>query len=390
MSRIYYTNPDGTIGSMEATHDHTGRLMPVGESHSSYESDNYKGLNSQTYIAKKNVGSTYSNYVYPITDQKTRKKKVKHEINSKEQIDSLFSTWENSKFIPNEKIIKQWHKKIIDKQLVSYFDQKLQVYLENINPKNQDNLEKKAEVPFKPILKKTKIDSIFETWNKTDYRPTGQKAKEYLCRITDEELKSYFIQKLKDYLDVAEFISVESFLSGKNDSQNVSNNTTSKFAERNTKDKKQSKKATKTKNKSQEIDVLYISRLISSFARNNEPIPLSVINKVKKKITSRTIYDYFTERCNKHNSVYSLNSSRKGKKSSSNLYSSSGFPNISSASKDIKGFGPRKPKYGYARDRFGRIQERDHYIENRNSNPYHNNSNYDREDDHDSVYDMFE
>lgn len=45
-----------------------------------------------------------------------------------------------------------------------------------------------------------------------------------------------------------------------------------------------------------------------------------------------------------------------------------------------------KPKYGYARDYFGRIQERDHYLEGENVNPYDSNSNYDSEDDHDSFY----
>ena len=46
----------------------------------------------------------------------------------------------------------------------------------------------------------------------------------------------------------------------------------------------------------------------------------------------------------------------------------------------------KKPKYGYARDYFGRIQERDHYVENRSINSFHSNSNYDREDDNDSIY----
>lgn len=46
----------------------------------------------------------------------------------------------------------------------------------------------------------------------------------------------------------------------------------------------------------------------------------------------------------------------------------------------------KRHKYGYARDYFGRIQERDHYVENRSINSYHSNSNYDREDDNDSIY----
>lgn len=50
----------------------------------------------------------------------------------------------------------------------------------------------------------------------------------------------------------------------------------------------------------------------------------------------------------------------------------------------------KKPKYGYARDYFGRIQERDHYIENRSTNSYHDNSSFDREDDNDSIYYGFE
>ena len=47
----------------------------------------------------------------------------------------------------------------------------------------------------------------------------------------------------------------------------------------------------------------------------------------------------------------------------------------------------KKPKYGYARDRFGRVQERDNYREDQWENPYSSsNSLYDSEDDHDSVY----
>lgn len=42
------------------------------------------------------------------------------------------------------------------------------------------------------------------------------------------------------------------------------------------------------------------------------------------------------------------------------------------------------PQYGYARDRFGRIQERDHYREDRAVNPYSSGSSYDCEDDNDS------
>lgn len=43
------------------------------------------------------------------------------------------------------------------------------------------------------------------------------------------------------------------------------------------------------------------------------------------------------------------------------------------------------PKYGYARDRFGRVQERDSYREDRDVNPYNTNSSYDREDDNSSM-----
>lgn len=43
------------------------------------------------------------------------------------------------------------------------------------------------------------------------------------------------------------------------------------------------------------------------------------------------------------------------------------------------------PKYGYARDRFGRVQERDSYREDKVINPYSINSSYDSEDDHDSM-----
>lgn len=55
----------------------------------------------------------------------------------------------------------------------------------------------------------------------------------------------------------------------------------------------------------------------------------------------------------------------------------------------------RKPKYGYARDRFGRIQERDHLDEERRNEfrqaqrrqSGYDYSGYDAADDHDSYYD---
>lgn len=47
---------------------------------------------------------------------------------------------------------------------------------------------------------------------------------------------------------------------------------------------------------------------------------------------------------------------------------------------------PRKPKYGYARDYFGRVQERDSYKEEVHPKPSYDYSSYDREDDHDNYY----
>lgn len=46
----------------------------------------------------------------------------------------------------------------------------------------------------------------------------------------------------------------------------------------------------------------------------------------------------------------------------------------------------RKSKYGYARDIFGRVQERDLYKEEKHEKPKYDYSSYDREDDHDNVY----
>lgn len=45
----------------------------------------------------------------------------------------------------------------------------------------------------------------------------------------------------------------------------------------------------------------------------------------------------------------------------------------------------RLPKYGYARDYFGRVQERDSYREDRPVNPYSSLSSYDKEDDNESL-----
>ena len=58
----------------------------------------------------------------------------------------------------------------------------------------------------------------------------------------------------------------------------------------------------------------------------------------------------------------------------------------------------RPPKYGYARDYFGRVQERDSFNEEKknefkqaqNKQSRYDYSNYDAEDDHDGVYSGFE
>ena len=58
----------------------------------------------------------------------------------------------------------------------------------------------------------------------------------------------------------------------------------------------------------------------------------------------------------------------------------------------------RKPKYGYARDRYGRVQERDSYNEDRrnefytasNSQKNYDYSSYDADDDHDGAYSEWE
>ena len=46
----------------------------------------------------------------------------------------------------------------------------------------------------------------------------------------------------------------------------------------------------------------------------------------------------------------------------------------------------KKPKYGYARDRYGRVQDRDSYQEEIHRSPVYDYSSYDSEDDHDNYY----
>lgn len=58
MAKIYYTNPDGTVGSMDASYDQTGRLMPYGYTTSSYELK-YDG--SSSYLNKSNNNKKRTN-----------------------------------------------------------------------------------------------------------------------------------------------------------------------------------------------------------------------------------------------------------------------------------------------------------------------------------------
>lgn len=70
------------------------------------------------------------------------------------------------------------------------------------------------------------------------------------------------------------------------------------------------------------------------------------------------------------------------------------FSPISSSSKE-RSASSRHPVYGYARDRYGRVQERDSFNEERKNEfrksqslqGKYDYSNYDRENDHDSYYD---
>ena len=234
MAKIYYTNPDGTIGFMEANFDSTGRIKSSSGAYSSYE-----------IHPKKPISHNKSSVNY----------------NSKFAIDHLINIWKKSNYIPNEKKINKILKKITEKQLKQYFIQKV------------------GDLTGHP-------DSC------------GQ----ICCEPTSDSVENSIILQSEELL-----------------------------------------------------------------CCRMEPAVVSSEIIKNKIITSSTSLQSAQLECQKE---------------------STSISSIPSDSSSV--FDPRKPKYGYARDRYGRVQERDCYIENRNSNPFHDNSDYDREDDHDSVYDLFD
>lgn len=131
----------------------------------------------------------------------------------------------------------------------------------------------------------------------------------------------------------------------------------------------------------QKVPTLFSFKDVDDFIHKHvfTGISQTLIVSVSENIVSDGVRRYFVNECEKHNNTVNTK------------YTSSDVARLQSSSRSsVTGAKPkgRRPKYGYARDKFGRIQERDHYVEGRNVNPYHDNSDYDGNDDHDSAYNM--
>ena len=105
------------------------------------------------------------------------------------------------------------------------------------------------------------------------------------------------------------------------------------------------------------------------------------VNKKKKKNFINTSKNNHTSSGNTLGSIAKFSTMKDSLEGSDVIYARSGKS--------------RPPKYGYARDYFGRVQERDSYNEEKknefkqaqNSQSRYDYSSYDAEDDHDSYYD---
>ena len=158
--------------------------------------------------------------------------------------------------------------------------------------------------------------------------------------------------------------------------------------------------------------VVEIDRYITDKRNSNQTIALSEYMKIRRSLPG-TLCNYFTSKCKAYfiyckemaqkmvkTTITKKKKKNKKKRSNDVTFSSKG---IKTTRNDIdngsfSGGFSRKPKYGYARDRYGRVQERDSFNEEKknefytaqNRQRHYDYSSYDANDDNDGAYSNWE
>lgn len=149
-------NPDGTVSSIETTHDQYGNLKPKIDSDTMLEQEIHYNKNTVS-------GSSKKGYVYPTSSDAAESKAKNSEPDSIEQKDYITTYQVNryfNKLLTSGKLLspKQFQsiKDRIPKYLHDYFDAKYESYIEKIKKSVETFKRKKSDKPKAKKIKKEK------------------------------------------------------------------------------------------------------------------------------------------------------------------------------------------------------------------------------------------
>lgn len=219
------------------------------------------------------------------------------------------------------------------------------------NTRKNEPIQRRSSKLGETIISISQVDEVINGWKKKRIVPSNKEIGEVKSRILTDEMKNYFMRRIQILLP-----------------RNINRGICSRTD---------------------------IDNLIRSW-KNSKGINIEkAIRKAKGRINSDVLIQYLDDKMKEfhnenRNPVIKNSKKKKHQDVNNSVVLDDNQNEASSHGNDFiqyKTYG-KKPKYGYARDFYGRIQERDHYVENRKVNEYSSNSSlYDKEDDHDSTYD---
>ncbi len=332
----YYINPDGTISVVDAKYDSYGNVVLR----------DFSKLEDSNITRRDLYGIDHS---LASKNKSKKKKKAKANLNTKEDIEKNVN--DNREEIAKDVAITK--RKVICSGT-----------LYDSTPKT-DALKKVID---KFILKRKQQNRIITN---TEYRT--------ILHRLNIECKLYFIEafaEYKSYCDKMGLYQEETNPQKNSDFVSIPNEYLIRQIPKNEKKKKKQKKIKQTKN---------------SFNKQDKEYLLKEIDDLQKRVSGM--------------SSYLKNKSSDSSSSGHSLGDIATFSSLKKTTPDsdyIQGRAvngaSRQPKYCYARDRYGRVQERDRLNEDRfnefsqaqNHNKNYDYSDYDSNDDHDGAYSGWE